>query len=55
VGIERIAGTMLADNRAAFRLMRGFAWPFEHDELSAGVREVVAVLKPVPAAPIPLM
>src|SRR3954451_13874806 len=49
VGIERIAGTMLADNRAAFRLMRGFSWPFEHDELSGGVREVVTVLKPVPA------
>jgi acetyltransferase len=55
VGIERIAGTMLADNRAAFRLMRGFGWPFEHDVLSGGVREVVAVLKPAPAAPIPLM
>jgi acetyltransferase len=54
VGIERIAGTMLGDNRAAFRLMRGFGWPFEHDELSGGVREVVTVLKPVPAAPIHL-
>jgi GNAT superfamily N-acetyltransferase len=54
VGVERIAGTMLADNRAAFRLMRGFGWPFEHDELSGGVREVVAVLKPAPAAPIHL-
>jgi acetyltransferase len=54
VGVERIAGTMLADNRAAFRLMRGFGWPFEHDEMSGGVREVVAVLKPAPAAPIHL-
>jgi len=44
VGIERIAGTMLADNRAAFRLMRGVGWPFERDELSGGVREVVARL-----------
>jgi hypothetical protein len=35
--------------------MRGFGWPFEHDVLSGGVREVVAVLKPAPAAPIPLM
>ncbi len=51
-GVARIAGTMLADNRAAFRIMRGFGWPFEHDELSGGVREVVAVLKPAPAAPI---
>ena len=55
VGVERIAGTMLADNRAAFRIMRGFGWPFEHDVLSGGVRDVVAVLKPAPAAPIPLM
>jgi acetyltransferase len=54
VGVERIAGTMLADNRAAFRLMRGFGGPFERDELSGGVREVVALLKPVPAAPIHL-
>src|SRR5919112_5363632 len=54
VGIERIAGTMLADNRAAFRLMRGFGWPFEHDVLSGGVREVVALLKPAPAGPIHL-
>jgi GNAT superfamily N-acetyltransferase len=54
VGIDRIAGTMLADNRAAFRLMRGLGWPFEHDELSGGVREVVARLKPPPAAPIHL-
>jgi RimJ/RimL family protein N-acetyltransferase len=53
-GVERIAGTMLADNRAAFRLMRGIGFPFEHDEMSGGVREVVAVLKPAPAAPIHL-
>lgn len=55
VGIARIAGTMLAGNRAAFRLMRGFGQPFERDELAGGVREVVAVLKPAAAAPIPLM
>jgi RimJ/RimL family protein N-acetyltransferase len=54
VGIDRIAGTMLADNRAAFRLMRGFGRPFEHDVLSGGVREVVALLKPAPAGPIHL-
>jgi protein lysine acetyltransferase len=53
-GIERIAGTMLADNRAAFRLMRGFGWPFEHDEMSGGVREVIAVLKPARVAPMHL-
>jgi acetyltransferase len=55
VGIERIAGTMLADNRAAFRLMRGFGWPFEHDVLAGGVREVVAALKPAPAGPMHLV
>jgi acetyltransferase len=54
VGIKRIAGTMLADNRAAFRLMRGFSWPFEHDELSGGVRDVVALLKPASAGSIHL-
>jgi GNAT superfamily N-acetyltransferase len=54
VGVTRISGTMLADNRAAFRLMRGFGWPFEYDELSGGVREVVARLKPAPVAPIHL-
>jgi acetyltransferase len=53
-GIERIAGTMLAANRAAFRLMRGFGWPFEHDEMSGGVREVVTLLKPAPAGSIHL-
>src|SRR3954467_1611103 len=40
-GITRVAGTMLADNRPALRLMRGFATPLERDVISHGVREVV--------------
>jgi GNAT superfamily N-acetyltransferase len=43
-GVTRIAGTMLADNRPAFRLMKGVGTGFEHDELSHGVREVVTRL-----------
>jgi RimJ/RimL family protein N-acetyltransferase len=43
-GVTRIAGTMLADNKPAFRLMRGVGTGFEHDELSHGVREVVTRL-----------
>src|SRR4051794_35490805 len=36
-GITRFAGTMMADNRPALRLMRGFALPLERDEISHGV------------------
>src|SRR4051795_1745316 len=43
-GITRFAGTMLADNRQALRLMRGFALPLERDVVSYGVREVVTRL-----------
>jgi RimJ/RimL family protein N-acetyltransferase len=43
-GITRIAGTMLADNRPAFRIMRGIGFPFEADRMSSGIREVVARL-----------
>jgi acetyltransferase len=43
-GITRFAGTMLADNRPALRLMRGFAIPLERDVISHGVREVVTRL-----------
>jgi RimJ/RimL family protein N-acetyltransferase len=42
-GITRFAGTTLADNRPAFRLMRGVGG-FEHDELSHGVRDLVVRL-----------
>jgi GNAT superfamily N-acetyltransferase len=42
-GIEKISGTMLADNRRAFRLMRAsFRTPFDADSISSGVREIVA-------------
>jgi RimJ/RimL family protein N-acetyltransferase len=44
VGVTRIAGTMLADNRPAFRLMKGVGSGFELNELSHGVREVVTRL-----------
>jgi RimJ/RimL family protein N-acetyltransferase len=43
-GVTRIAGTMLADNKPAFRLMKRVGTGFEHDELSHGVREVVTRL-----------
>jgi GNAT superfamily N-acetyltransferase len=43
-GITRIAGTMLADNRPALRLMKGVGSGFEYDDLSHGVREVVTRL-----------
>ena len=43
-GVARIAGTMLADNKRAFRLMKRVGTGFEHDELSHGVREVVTRL-----------
>jgi RimJ/RimL family protein N-acetyltransferase len=43
-GIKRFAGTLLADNRPALRIMKGVGNGFEHDELSHGVREVVTRL-----------
>ncbi len=43
-GVKRISGTMLADNRPALRLMKGFGSGFDHDEISHGVREVVTRL-----------
>jgi len=43
-GVTRISGTMLADNRPALRLMRGFGAGFDHDAMSHGVREVVTRL-----------
>ena len=43
-GITQIAGTMLAGNRAALRLMRGFGTHVERDVMSHGVREVVTRL-----------
>ena len=43
-GITKIAGTMLAGNKAAFRLMRGFGTQMDRDVMSHGVREVVTRL-----------
>jgi RimJ/RimL family protein N-acetyltransferase len=44
-GIRKISGTMLADNRRAFRLMRAsFRTPFDADSISSGIREIVARL-----------
>jgi GNAT superfamily N-acetyltransferase len=40
-GVDRVAGTMLASNRAALALMRGIG-PLEHSVIAGGVREVVA-------------
>src|SRR3954454_23789890 len=43
-GIERFAGTMLADNRPALKLMRGFGTGLDVNVISHGVREVVTRL-----------
>jgi acetyltransferase len=43
-GITRFAGTMMADNQGALRLMRSFELPLERDVVSHGVREVVTRL-----------
>jgi len=50
-GITRMSGSMLAENRAAFRLMRGFGTHLDRNEISHGVREVVTRLA-VPARPL---
>ncbi|WP_196807179.1 GNAT family N-acetyltransferase [Candidatus Solirubrobacter pratensis] len=50
MGVARVAGTMLATNRGALRLMRALG-PLESGVLSGGVREVVVrVGAPVAAA-----
>jgi GNAT superfamily N-acetyltransferase len=43
-GITHFAGTMMADNRPALRLMRGFGTGLDRDVISHGVREVVTRL-----------
>src|ERR1700754_2373346 len=40
-GVTRIAGTMLADNRPALRVLKAVSPDFEVDALSHGVREIV--------------
>src|SRR3954452_12017672 len=43
-GVTRIAGTMLADNRPALRILKAVSPDFEVDDLSYGVREIVTRL-----------
>ena len=43
-GITHIAGTMLAGNAPALKLMRGFGTQVDRDVISHGVREVVTRL-----------
>ena len=43
-GVTQIAGTMLAGNAAALKLMRGFGTHVDRDVMSHGVREVVTRL-----------
>ena len=43
-GVTRIAGTMLADNRPALRILKGVSTDFVVDDLSHGVREIVTRL-----------
>ena len=43
-GVTRIAGTMLADNRPALRVLKAVSADFEVDDLSHGVREIVTRL-----------
>ena len=43
-GVTRIAGTMLADNRPALRILQAVSPDFVVDDLSHGVREIVTRL-----------
>src|SRR3954451_16726073 len=43
-GVTRIAGTMLADNAIALRLVKGIHAPLDRNYVSHGVREVVTRL-----------
>jgi GNAT superfamily N-acetyltransferase len=43
-GVTRIAGTMLADNRPALRILKHVSTDFVQDDLSHGVREIVTRL-----------
>ncbi len=43
-GVTRIAGTMLADNRPALRLLKGVGTEFDVDSIAHGVREIVTRL-----------
>jgi acetyltransferase len=41
VGVTRFSGTMMATNRGAVRLMRGFGTHVDRDVIESGVREIV--------------
>jgi GNAT superfamily N-acetyltransferase len=43
-GVTRIAGTMLADNRPALRVLKSVSSDIVYDDLSHGVREIVTRL-----------
>jgi len=43
-GVTRIAGTLLADNGPALRVLKRVSADFVHDDLSHGVREIVTRL-----------
>jgi GNAT superfamily N-acetyltransferase len=43
-GVTHIAGTMLAGNRPALRILKHVSADFVHDDLSHGVREIVTRL-----------
>ena len=43
-GITHFSGTMLATNRGAVRLMRGFGTHVDRDVIESGVREIVVQL-----------
>lgn len=45
VGVTRFSGTMLATNRGAVKLMRGFGTHVDSDVIADGVREIVV---PIP-------
>lgn len=44
VGVTRFSGTMLATNRGAVRLMRGFGTHVDRDVIESGAREIVVQL-----------
>ena len=40
-GVDRLSGTMLATNRGAVKLMRGFGTHVDRDVIESGMREIV--------------
>jgi acetyltransferase len=50
--VEKFSGTMLATNRGAVKLMRGFGSHVDRDVIESGVREIVVRLSVPAGAPI---